>query len=176
MLLLQQLQAMLTKRFINSKRYKKGIITQLVLPIVFAILGKSISDVFSALQNPLHYQYSTAFSVYNLNLRRFVFTLLSTIYFPASALLFMHSNFQWNVPPLNSTTPGLAVVKVAPSQGSELSRAISLRNYPGKGLDGTVFFADLTEENLTKSYFHVTIYWPDSCCFAFLRSQTVFHR
>ncbi|KAL5263173.1 hypothetical protein ACHWQZ_G008548 [Mnemiopsis leidyi] len=87
MLLLQQLQAMLTKRFINSKRYKKGIITQLVLPIVFAILG-------------------------------------------------------------------LAVVKVAPSQGSELSRAISLRNYPGKGLDGTVFFADLTEENLTKSYFH----------------------
>ena len=56
------------------------------------------------------------------------------------------------------------MVKTAPSQDAQLARAISLRNYPGKGMNGTVFLADLTEENLpiTDSFFHVIF---DIFCF-----------
>ena len=72
----------------------------------------------------IHYTTNTAPLLVSiiLSLRRFVFTLLSTIYFPASALLFMHSNFQWNVPTLYYTTPRLGC-----GEGSPVSR---LRTFP----------------------------------------------
>ena len=50
------------------------------------------------------------------------------------------------------------MVKTAPSQDAQLSRAISLRNYPGKGMDGTVFLADLTQSDLAESFFHVIVH------------------
>ena len=42
-LLMYQLLAMVDKRFINSKRYKKGIIVQLLLPVIFSVLGECVT-------------------------------------------------------------------------------------------------------------------------------------
>eukprot|EP00116_Pleurobrachia_bachei_P009550 sb/3469812/ len=84
-LLMYQLLAMVDKRFINSKRYKKGIIVQILLPVIFSVLG-------------------------------------------------------------------LLTLKLAGStDGSvEVIRPIDLNDYPGQGIEGSVFLSDLTDN---KNYF-----------------------
>ncbi|XP_063678644.1 phospholipid-transporting ATPase ABCA3-like isoform X4 [Bolinopsis microptera] len=89
-LLVQQLEAMIRKRFINSMRYKKAIIAQLILPLLFAVLG-------------------------------------------------------------------LLVVYTAPSPDAEESRFITLTDYPGKGMRGMAFLADLTDTGDTDNYFSTPI-------------------